>query len=128
MEQIPEDIRRFLQTHIASVEQLEILRILGESPTREWTDDEIRRQAQVSAESIHSQLQVMNECGLLRCRTKDSTIFCAYGPHSTELEVNVRRLLDFYRQFPVSMIRLVYKRPTTSLSDFADAFRIRNKE
>jgi len=128
LEQIPEDVRRFLHTHIASVEQLEILRVLGESPTREWTDDEIRRQAQVSAESIHSQLQVMNEWGLLRCRTKDSTILCAYGPHSTELEVNVRRLLDFYRQFPVTMIRLVYKSRTSALGDFADAFRIRNKE
>jgi len=128
LEQIPEDVRRFLRTHIASVEQLEILRVLGESPAHEWTDEEVRQQAQVSAESIHAHLQAMNERGLLRCRTDDSKTRCAYGPHSAELEAGVRRLLDVYRQFPVTMIRLVYKPPTTSLGDFADAFRIRNKE
>jgi len=128
LEQIPEDIRRFLLTHIASVEQLEILRVLGESPAREWTDDEVRQQAQVSAESIHAHLQGMNEHGLLRCRKVDSKIVCGYGPHSAELEAGVRRLLDVYRQFPVTMIRLVYKSRTSSLDAFADAFRIRSKE
>lgn len=128
MDQFPEDIRRFLLTRIASVEQLEILRVLGESPSRELTDDEMQRLAQVSADSIQSHLQVMNECGLIRCRTEGSTVLCRYGPHSAELESNVQRLLEFYRRFPVTMIRLVYKRSTTSLGDFADAFRFRNKE
>lgn len=39
----------------------------------------------------------------------------------------VARLLQIYRQRPVSMIKLVYKRAKDSLRAFADAFRFRKE-
>lgn len=128
MEPIPEDVSRFLQAYIASVEQLEILRVLGEAPERELSDDDLRKLAQVSLEAIHPHLRTMNERGLLRSRTIESRMFGRYGPHSPELEEQVGRLLEFYRRHPVTMIRMVYKRSKAALDDFADAFRIRKKE
>ncbi len=128
MESFPEDVRQFLQHSIASVEHLEILRILGEDQTREWIDYEIGKQAQIAAETIRDHLQYLEQRGLLRCRTNETGVVCQFGPHSTDLADKVTRLLELYRQRPVTMIRLVYERPSASLRDFADAFRIKNKE
>lgn len=128
MEPISEDVRRFLQTQIASVEQLEVLRVIAEDPQREFSDDELRRLAQVSAEAIHPHLRTMNERGLLRTRSADTRMYAQYGPHTTKLAEQIGQLLEVYRRHPVTMIRLVYKRSTAALDDFADAFRIRKKE
>jgi hypothetical protein len=128
LEPIPEDLRQFLQSYITSVEQLEILRILGEDPAREWTAEDIGKLAQVSVESIRIKLQELQQRGLLRCRVEETALFCQFGPHTQDLDDALRRLLTLYRQRPVSMIRLVYERPASSLRDFADAFRIRSKD
>jgi DNA-binding IclR family transcriptional regulator len=127
LEPFPEDVRQFLQSSIASVEQLEILRVLGEVPTREWSDDEIRGQAQVSTESIHIHLQALQERGLLRCGRDGERIYYQYGPQSAELEEKVRQMLELYRQRPVTMIRMVYEQPATSLRNFANSFRFRKE-
>jgi DNA-binding IclR family transcriptional regulator len=110
------------------VEQLEILRILGEAPTREWSHEEIVGHVQVSPEAAQSHLQALEKSGLLRCRRTPDGTYCQYGPHTQELENKVRRLLEVYQQRPVTMIRLVYERPAASLRDFADSFRLRKKE
>lgn len=128
MEPFPEDVRKFLESHIASVEQLEILRVLGEAPDREWSDEEIRGQVQVSEESVKAHLQSLQERGLLRSRRAEARIYCQYGAQSAKLAEQVRRLLELYRQRPVTMIRMVYERPSMSLREFSDAFRLRKKE
>jgi hypothetical protein len=124
----PEDVRQFLQDCIASVEQLEILRVLGESPTREWSDDEIRGQAQVSVQSIHGHLKALEGRGILRCRRSGTQVYCQLGAVSPELDDKVRRMLEIYRQRPVTMIRMVYDGAGSSLRDFADSFRLRKQD
>jgi repressor of nif and glnA expression len=128
LESFPDDVRQFLEANISSVEQLEILRVLGENPASQWIDEEIRKAAQVSAESIRGQLQELQQRGLLRSWTAENAVYCQYGPHSAELESKVARLLELYQQRPVTMIRMVYDKPAASLRNFADAFRIRGKE
>ena len=128
MEAFPEDVRQFLRSCISSVEQLEILRVMGEDRTREWSAREICEKAQVSAESCQAHLEALHEHGILRVERTASRIYFQFGPTTAELEQKVRRLLELYRQRPVTMIRMVYERPASSLRDFADAFRLRKKE
>jgi len=40
---IPEDIRKFLDAYIPSVEQLEVLLLLYENPTQEWRANDVSR-------------------------------------------------------------------------------------
>lgn len=128
MDSFPDNVRQFLLSSIASVEQLEILRVLGEDPSREWSSDEIREPAQVSPDSIRTHLQALEARGLIACRYSESQVFCQYGPHSKALDENVQKMLDLYRQRPVTMIRLVYERSSAALREFADAFRLGKKE
>lgn len=102
--------------------------MLGEDPSREWIEDEIRKQAQVSAGAIRSHLQELEQRGLLRCRLSETQFYCQYGPHNLDLEEKIGRMLLLYRQRPVTMIRMIYERPANALRDFAAAFRLRSKE
>ena len=114
--------------NIDSLEQLEALRILGDDPEREWRDDEIAVQIQSMPETTLRHLSVLEGRGMVRCVRREGRLFCTYGPQSPELEAQVRRLLEIYRQRPVTMIRMVYERPPNVLRAFSDAFRLRREE
>lgn len=128
MDPLPEDVQQFLQSHIDSIEQLELLRVLGEAPTREWLDAELGGSVQVAADSLSAHLAALHGRGLLSRVRRDEQTLWKYGPASKDLELKVRRLLELYCQRPVSMIRLVYQRPASALRVFSDAFRLRKGE
>jgi hypothetical protein len=51
-----------------------------------------------------------------------------HGPHTPELADQVGRLLQLYRERPVTMIKMIYARAKDPLRVFSDAFRIRKEE
>ena len=110
------------------MEQLEILRILGEDINREWSSEEVGRKIQSTPEAAALHLAAMESRGLLTCIRTDGVIVCRYGPRSAELEPEVARLLELYRQRPVTMIRLVYERAQNALRNFSDAFNLRKEQ
>jgi hypothetical protein len=128
LDPLPDDVLQFLQSHIDSIEQLELLRVLGENPAREWSDVELGGSVQVAADSLHAHLAALHTRGMLSRIRRDEKYHWKYGPASADLEAKVRRLLELYGQRPVSMIRLVYQRPASALRVFSDAFRLRKGE
>lgn len=80
---------------------------------------------QVSKSAIGHHLHSLAHHGLIRLSQTPGGLCSQYGPQSSELEQQLRRLLDLYRQRPVTMMRLVYERPPDSLRAFSDAFRFR---
>ena len=128
MESFPDDVRQFLLNFIRSVEQLEILRVLGEEPDRIWSTEELQRIAQVPAAAILKNLDELAALGLLRQMSAPPNSTWQYGPQTDLLEGQVSRLLNVYRQRPVTMIRMVYDRTPTLLREFSEAFRLRKKD
>lgn len=110
------------------MDHLEILRVLGDEPSREWADDELGKLAQVSPETIRPRLQELDQLGLVRCRNDGEGLICQYGPRTEELQKKLERLLVLYQQRPVTMIRMIYDRSANALRNFADAFRLKSKE
>jgi hypothetical protein len=49
---IPEDIERFLDENIESIDQLEVLRVLGDNPQKEWAAAELAQTLQVQTEAL----------------------------------------------------------------------------
>lgn len=110
------------------MEQLETLRVLSEEKGREWRDVEIARQIQSSTETTVLHLTALASRGLLKNSHHDDCSFYQYGATSPELESQLGRLLELYRQRPVTMIRMVYERPRSSLRDFSNAFKLRKDD
>ncbi|HJT75788.1 MAG TPA: ArsR family transcriptional regulator [Gemmataceae bacterium] len=127
MEAFPEEVKRFLDANVETVEQLEILRILAEDPGREWPSGELAREVQAQPPALLTHLAALHGRGLLALETRGTDVICRYGPKTPELEAGLSRLLQVYRERPVTMIKLVYARAKDVLRTFAEAFRIRKE-
>jgi DNA-binding transcriptional ArsR family regulator len=121
----PDEVRRFLEGNIESVDQLEILRLLGEKPDTDWTATTLAAAVQASAAAVGSHLAALSGRGLLAAEQHGDVWVARYGPRTPELAGQLGRLLQLYRERPVSMIKLVYDRARDRLRHFADAFRLR---
>jgi hypothetical protein len=105
---IPEEIARFLATNIDSFAQLEVLRVLGDDPSKEWAAAELSREVQARPAALASHLAVLQSRGLLTTVTRGADLFCRHGPDTPERERLVSRLLGLYRERPVTLIKMVY--------------------
>lgn len=126
MSSLPDDVYRFLYHNIDSVEQLEVLLLLNQSPERGWTAEEIARALYSHPSSILHRLTSLAGRGLLR--ELEPACF-QYAPRSTELHDTVSRVAETYRERRVAVITLIASKPIENVRAFSDAFRIRrNKE
>lgn len=128
MEPIPEDVSRFFQDHIETIDQLEILRILGEDPEKEWDAAVLAGEVQAAPPLVRVHVTAMAARGLLTMTLRGANLSCRHGAGTPELVEMVDRLLQVYKERPVTMIKMVYARARDPLRAFADAFRIRKKD
>lgn len=128
MEPLPEDVLRFLDTAIQSVDQLEILRLLSENPSRAWSPWELAPKVQTDSQAVTHHLTALHARGLITAEKRDTGSVWRFGAQSPELQAELDRLMTIYRERPVSMIKAVYNRPAEVLRSFADAFRLRKQE
>ena len=128
MEPFPEDLIRFMNDHVESIDQLEILRILGEDREKEWDSVALAAEVQSQPQAVRAHLLAMQARGLLVTTARGAGLACRYGVGSPELEHMVGQLLQMYKERPVTMIKMVYKRAKDPLRDFSDAFRIRKED
>jgi hypothetical protein len=114
---------RFLDANVDSIEQLELLRIVGESPGRQWTVQELAAKAQ----ALPAAITVLEKRGLLQTQTVGQEVLCSAGIMTPETERLLNRLLQFYNERPVTLIKIVYAKVDDRLKAFADSFRIRKE-
>jgi hypothetical protein len=77
---------------------------------------------------VAAHVAALHARGLIAARKLGADVLGRYGPRTPELEALVGKLLQLYRERPVSMIKMVYDRARDPLRNFADAFRLRKKE
>jgi hypothetical protein len=124
----PEDLARFMDQNVESIDQLEILRVLGEDREREWDVGSLAGAVQARPQAVRAHLAAMQSRGLLTTMTRETGLACRYGAGTAELDHLVDRLLQMYKERPVTMIKMVYQRARDPLRAFADAFRIRKED
>jgi predicted ArsR family transcriptional regulator len=123
----PEDLARFMDQNVESIDQLEILRVLGEDREKEWDVASLAAEVQAGPQAVRAHLAAMQSRGLLTTTARGVGLSCRYGAGAPELANMVDRLLQMYKQRPVTMIKMVYERARDPLRAFADAFRIRKE-
>jgi hypothetical protein len=113
--------------NVESIDQLEILRVLGEDREKEWDSVALAVAVQAEPQAVRAHLAAMQSRGLLATTARGAGFCCRYGVAAPELETMVERLLQMYKERPVTMIKMVYERARDPLRAFADAFRIRKE-
>lgn len=118
-----ESFQTFVNKHITSVEQIEVLLILLANREREWTIDEISAILRSSPNSIQSRLDALIKTGLAAGSPEQGYRYKASG----RLHRMVEMLKDEYTARRFSVIELIFSRPDPLLT-FADAFRFREDD
>ena len=122
---IPIELRRFIAGTIHSVEQLEILCLLVEDPSKTWSPVDAFRRIQSTEKSVFNGLVHFERQGLAQI---DSQGEFRFSPKTTELHDLALGLVKTYRERRVAVIESIYKKAGDPLQHFADAFRLRKEK
>lgn len=124
----PDDVRRFIDENVESIDQLEILRLLWENPGAEWAETALAGEVQAPVPAVLAHLAALSARGLLQGEPRGAGWVCRYGARDPARGELLRKVMQLYRERPVSMIKLVAARAKDPLRTFADAFRVRPRE
>ncbi len=114
---------KFVDRHIDSIEQLEILLLLAESG-REWSAAEILQNLQSSAGSVSLRLASLQKTGLIA-----PVGGCwQFTPADEAVARVVHELAEAYRERRVRIIEAIYAPKPDAAQTFADAFKFKKKE
>jgi predicted transcriptional regulator len=120
----PAGVLAFIDQHIESIEQLEVLLFLH-AQERARTTAEIFREIQSSQASVNIRLKQLEAAGLI--------IHEAIGQYRMNrsdeaLQKTLDELSRCYRTMRVRIIEAIYTRRSDAVRSFADAFKLKKKE
>ena len=123
-EPLPDDVRRFVLAHIASVPHLEALLLLRGEPGRSWDVAAAARRLFLPERRTRRLLEDLAGSGFLE-RVEGGPASYRFKPGSGEIEVLVRRVADAYARSLIQITHLIHSRGEHRAQLFADAFKWR---
>lgn len=119
---LPDDVRRFVHEHVDTLQKLEVLLLLAGTTDRAWEAEAISAELRSSGLAVRTSVEGLLTSQLIEA---DGAGY-RYRPRTPDLDAQVRRLADCYRERRTSVIALIFSRPVPSaVRTFADAFRIK---
>jgi len=125
-ENLPETVREFMASYIATLDDLSVLVVLIEGGSRWWGAATMAVQAGLSVSEVRAVLDAFARHNLLDMRISNEIRY-QLRPGSEELVHAIHAFAAEYRRAPARIVRAVAQRPGRGVSDFADAFRIRRR-
>ncbi|MDI1475238.1 hypothetical protein [Polyangium sp. y55x31] len=124
---IPAELVRFIQEHVSSLEQLEVICLLRNTAPREWRADEVSRELGSSLMSIDRRLDHLATQRFIQVRPTERGPVYQHGPESEEIAALIDAAARLYKERRLAVIDLVYGRPESDLRAFSDAFMLKKK-
>jgi hypothetical protein len=121
-EKISNEVKQFISVHIQSAAELEILLLLHSERTRGWTAADVAGKLAISTEWAADQLSDLNKRGLL---SVNSEFKYKFDPRKVEINSLVDQLAVNYAKSRVSVISLIFSKPSGKIRILADAFKLR---
>ena len=122
---ISSNLRQFIASHIHSVEHLDILCLLAENPSRDWSVRDAHQNIQSTEKSVQEGLYHFVGCDLL-AKNKDGTF--RFAPGSTDLNSAAVELIKTYRERRVSVIEAIYRKQKEPVQQSEDTSRFKRKK
>ncbi|HEV7300673.1 MAG TPA: hypothetical protein VGN72_15010 [Tepidisphaeraceae bacterium] len=121
-------VRGLIIDRISSVVQLEVLLLLHAHADRLWTAADVATNLRIDPTWAEAQLAELTDHGLAAPHNDGPVTAYQYRPATDELGRTVDELSKAYADMRVSVISLIYSKPSDTLKTFADAFRIRKEK
>jgi hypothetical protein len=123
MGELARNVERFIDEHINSVEQLEVLLLLRSDPQRSWASNEVSKELATAPDSAALRLADLAEQGLISGEGEPVPRY-RYGKPSRKLDADVAAVADAYAKRRVSVITAIFSEPAGPAESFSDAFRL----
>lgn len=125
---LPEDVQRFYEHYIDSVELLHVLILLHGQKDRRWSIAGISEELRSSESSVSKRLQALVQRKLVHADSVGGGGSAQYRPHDPDTDALVDRSLGFYKAHSYRIIDLIFSKPTNAIQSIADAFRFRKDD
>jgi hypothetical protein len=119
---IPDDVIDLIEKHITTVWALELLLLMRQHRDRAWTINDLSKDLRASADVVVRMMPSLIAGGLI-AEVEGGAL--RYAPSDEKLDQTVARLDEFYKQFPVTIVRQITLAPNREAKGFADAFKFR---
>lgn len=120
---ISKELRSFINKHIHSLEQLEILLLLRDHSEQTWDVQTICKQLALRPESVALRLADLDERGFISRAVGDAPAY-RYGTPNPLID----ELAAAYRAQRVSITTLIFSKPLDNVRSFAAAFKFRKED
>lgn len=124
---IPEEIRTITYKYVTSLEQLEVLCQFVNNPNMEFDALMLNQTLRTNKESIENRLEDLFNKGFIVLKNSEKKLY-KYGPRTDKLDMEARKIAQFYKDNYHTMINLIYSRPTDNIRSFADSFKLRKDD
>ncbi len=124
---LPDTIVRFLNQHIDSVEQLEVLLLLHRAGESAWTAEMVAAALYTQPASAARRLAALRDHRLIELASPEPPSY-RYVLDSSEAGEMISTLADTYRERRVAVVTAIASKPMENVRAFSDAFRLRWKE
>jgi hypothetical protein len=115
---IPTRVRNFVLAHIDSIESLEVLLMLAAQPSSAFTTVEVSDHLRTAPSSAANRLTRLRDHKLVDVLPGDRYRLRS-DPEATE---TLRQVAAAYRDWRVSVVTLIYSRPSDVVGVFTNAF------
>ncbi|MFS2002858.1 hypothetical protein ACEN9F_04435 [Duganella sp. CT11-25] len=124
---VPDDLRRFILTSIASVPHLEAMLLLRGAPTQQWDIAAVAHRLYVTERAARKLLEELCAIGVLSSTKVDKTVTFRYWPRHPELAAVIDLLAAAYAANLVGITGLIHSKLDRQAQQFADAFTWRKE-
>lgn len=126
-DRIPEEVKRFIEENIDSVELLEVLLLLRNDSKREWSVDSVSSEIRSNPISVAKRLGNLCVRQLISKKESSPSLYY-YNPGTDILDQSVKGLADAYARHHTRVIELIFSKQTNTLRSFSDAFKFRKED
>lgn len=119
---LPDDLRRFILTSVASVPHLEALLLLRSMPGQEWESDAVAKRLYVAERAARKLLEELCTVGALASTKSHKSVTYRYWPRHPELAAMIDRLALAYASNLVAVAGLIHSKTDRQAQQFVDAF------
>lgn len=122
--EFPPEVRALVERHLTSAAQLEVLLLLHRDPAQGWSAAGVGRELRIDADQAGAALGHLAAAGFL---IEDGSGH-RFAPRRRRAAETVDALAALYPSYRVTIISLIFAKPSGPIRDFSDAFRLKEED
>lgn len=125
--ELSKEVEQFLIKNIDSVAELEGLLLMRRESPAAYDASALARRLYIDQNSAAEVLRALDKRGFIAIAPDAGVEYFTYKPRTEELRQQIDQLEEVYSKFLIPITNLLHTKRSNAVQQFADAFRLREK-